>query len=105
MDFKRRARERAIALEIAQAIHSALGSSTMPEDLGEKNRDLVCAKFADAFDRHGVTDEAAGARILSLSPACSPNLISILPNSIDRSTSRWLQPFCYRKPPASLTAR
>jgi hypothetical protein len=68
MDFKRRARERAIALEIAQAIHSALGSSTKPEDLGEKNRDLVCAKFADAFDSHGVTDEAAGARILSYVP-------------------------------------
>ena len=74
MDFKRRARERAIALEIAQAIHSALGSSTKPEDLGEKNRDLVCAKFADAFDRHGVTDEAAAARIGTGRISCSGDL-------------------------------
>jgi hypothetical protein len=60
-------RERAIAQEIANEIRLVLGQ-VMPEDLGNKNQDLVCGIFAGAFDRHRVVDEAAGARILSYVP-------------------------------------
>jgi hypothetical protein len=66
MDIKRRARERAIAAEIAHELHRALGP-TMPEALGE-NRDIVCGIFADAFDRHQVVSEASGERILAYVP-------------------------------------
>jgi hypothetical protein len=63
-----RTRERAIAEEIANEIHRVLGP-VMPEDVGDKNQDLVCGIFAGAFDRYRVVDEAAGARILSLVPS------------------------------------
>jgi hypothetical protein len=66
MDIKRRVRERRIAEEIAHELHRALGA-IRPEALAE-NRDIVCGIFADAFDRHGVAAEAAGARILKFVP-------------------------------------
>jgi hypothetical protein len=68
-----RTRERAIAEEISNEIHRVL-RPVMPEDLGDKNQDLVCGIFAGAFDRHGVTDEAAGARILSYVPGALAEL-------------------------------
>jgi hypothetical protein len=67
MDIKRRARERAIAAEIAGEIHRVMGP-TMPEALVGENRDIVCGVFADAFDRHGIVTEASGARILGYVP-------------------------------------
>lgn len=63
MDFNQRARERRIAEEIADAIHRS--GPTLPENL---NRESVCGIFADAFDRHGIVAEDAGARILSYVP-------------------------------------
>jgi hypothetical protein len=65
VNLRRRARERAIASEIANKLYRALGPA-MPE-VGE-NRDTVCRIFADAFDRHGIVDESAGGRILGYVP-------------------------------------
>jgi hypothetical protein len=67
MDFKRRKLEHAIASEIAHELHRVMGP-ILPEMLAEKN-DVVCGIFAEAFDRHGVAAEAAGARILAAVPA------------------------------------
>jgi hypothetical protein len=63
VDFNQRMRERRIAAEIAHAIQ-ALGP-TLPENL---DRDVVCGIFADFFDKHGIVDESAGARILAHTP-------------------------------------
>lgn len=61
-----RTREHAIAEEIANEIHLVLGP-VMPERLGE-HPDAVQGVFGDAFDRHGVVDEASAARILARVP-------------------------------------
>jgi hypothetical protein len=66
INLKRRARERAIASEIANELHRALGPMP-PEALAEKNDD-ICKVFADAFDRHHVVSEASGERILAHVP-------------------------------------
>jgi hypothetical protein len=60
-------RERRIAEEIANELHRALGP-IMPEDLGE-NSEVVERVFGDAFDRHHVVSESAGARVLGYVPA------------------------------------
>ena len=65
-DLKSRKREKAIANEIANELHRALGP-IMPEALA-KNSDVVCKVFGEAFDRNRIVDESAGARILSYVP-------------------------------------
>jgi hypothetical protein len=65
-NLKRRKREQAIAAEIANELHRALGP-IMPEALA-KNSDVVCAVFGRVFDRHHVVSEASGARILEYVP-------------------------------------
>jgi hypothetical protein len=59
-------RERQIAEEIASELHRVLGP-VMPERLGE-HPDVVQGVFGDAFDRHGVVDEACASRILARVP-------------------------------------
>jgi hypothetical protein len=81
MDFKRRKHERAVAAEIANEIHRALGPA-MPE-VGE-NRDTVCRIFADAFDRHQVVSEASGERILK----CVPKILAGLYQNYAELNSR-----------------
>jgi hypothetical protein len=60
-------REHRIAEEIASELHLTLGP-TLPEALAGENRDIVCRVFGDAFDRHGIVDEASAARILARVP-------------------------------------
>ena len=66
LNVKRRNLEQSIANEIAHEIYQALGP-TMPEALA-KNGDVVCEVFGRAFDRHGIINEASGARILAYVP-------------------------------------
>jgi hypothetical protein len=66
MDFRQRARERAIADEIANELHRVLGPLN-PEDL-EKNSATVGEVFGRVFDRHGIIDEAPAAQILARVP-------------------------------------
>jgi hypothetical protein len=68
MDFnlKRRARERGIAEDLARELHRLLGPHS-PQALAEHS-DVVCETFGRIFDRHGIVNESAGARILSYVP-------------------------------------
>jgi hypothetical protein len=68
MDIKRKAREHAIAAEIADELHNALGPVMMPEALTAKNGDIVRETFGRVFDRHHVVSEAVAARILKHVP-------------------------------------
>jgi hypothetical protein len=66
MDFKQRARERAIASEIAHELHRVMGP-ILPEMLATRN-DIVCGVFSKAFDQYKIFDEAVAARILKFVP-------------------------------------
>ena len=72
INLKRRAREHAIAAEIADELHRALGPG-MPEALGE-NREIVCEVFGRVFDRRQILTESSGARILGYVPRVLPSV-------------------------------
>jgi hypothetical protein len=66
VNLRRRARERAIASEIANELYRELGP-ILPEMLATKNA-VIHKVFADAFDFHSVTDEPSAGRILAHVP-------------------------------------
>src|ERR1035437_2911877 len=69
VNLRRRARERAIAAEIANelALSPAMQGGLTPEPLSD-NSSLVCEVFGRVCDRHQVVTEDAGARILEYVP-------------------------------------
>ena len=69
VNLRRRARERAIAAEIANelALSPAMQGGLTPEALSD-NSSLVCEVFGRVFDRHQIVDEGAAERILGYVP-------------------------------------
>ena len=72
LNFKRRARERRIAAEVANELYQALkpaidaaGPAADAKKLMDENRGLMAHIFGLACDRHDVATEAEGARIFS----------------------------------------
>jgi hypothetical protein len=73
LNFKRRARERRIAAEIANelyhALRPAMDKGPDAETLMAENRGLVAHIFGIACERHQLATEAAAARVLAYVPS------------------------------------
>lgn len=98
LNFKRRARERGIAAEVANALYEALrpamdaaGPAADPAAFMEQNRGLIAHLFGLACERHHLATEAEATRVLNYIPQVLADLrrgFDRLKGQVDDAVSR-----------------